>query len=197
MEVQIYLLENSKELIYDNDQLSEFSNLVGELGLICDNQINKEKSPIPYMWLDEATVRAFQIICPAVHRIEQYPLEIPIEILRNVRLTKTEQYFDWIEIWSNRKDPDPFCVGRVYKEDHSRQQHYTWDADHYLIGRWGHENKSIESLINDAIKIAANKIHIYASTTIAKLNSWKSCPEDWARSYIFNNDKEAAEAINR
>lgn len=197
MEVQIFLLKDNEALIYDNDKLTEFSSLVNELGLKCDNHLNKEKSPIPYMWIDEATVRAFQIICPTVDRIENYPLEIPLDILRNVKLAKIEHYFDWIEIWSNRKDPDPFCVGRVYKDNDARKQKYEWNAHNYLIGRWGHEAKSIQQLMKDAIKIASGRIHTYASTNIAKMNSWKACPEDWARNYIFNNDKETYDAIKK
>lgn len=197
MEVQIYLLDDNKALIHDNDQLTEFNNLVHELGLSCDNHLDKAKSPIPYLWIDEATVRAFQILCPTIDRIETYTLEIPLEILRNIKLAKTEHYFDWIEIWSNRKDPDPFCIGRVYKDNDARREKYTWHAHHYLIGRWGSEKKSIDQLIRDAIKVAAGRIVTYASTSIAKMNSWKACPDDWARNYIYNNDTEASIAIKK
>jgi len=197
MEVQIFMSEDNKALIYDNDQLTEFNSLVSELGLKCDNHIDKHKSPIPYLWLDEATVRAFQIICPTAEKIEKYRFEIPIEILRNVKLANTEKYFDWIEIWSNTKDPDPFCIGRVYKDDDAREKKYHWNASYYLIGRWGSEGKPVNELVKDAIKIASHRILTHASTTIAKMSSWKSCPEDWARNYIFNNDSETREVISK
>ena len=196
MNVQIFLLEENKQLIYDNDQLTEFNSLVEELGLKCNNHKDSTKSPIPYQWLDESTIRAFKLLCPKVDTIENYRFEIPLEILQNVKLSITEKYFDWIEVWSNAKDPDPFLVGRVYKDDESRNKNYTWSASNYLIGRWGAENKSIDELIQLSIKIATDRISVYTESCIAKLNSWKSCPELWAKQYIFNGDSEAAHAFN-
>lgn len=195
MNVQIFMSEDNKALIYDNEQLDEFKNLVNELGLQCNNHIDGEKSPIPFMWIDEATIRAFKLLCPNCDEIKNYQLEIPIEILRNVKLSITEKYFDWIEIWSNTKDPDPFCVGRVYKSEEARKNGYRWSAQTYLIGRWGAEAKPIQTLINDAVKIASDRILIYSESTIAKLNSWRECPELWAKQYIFNGNSEASHAM--
>jgi len=196
MNVQIFMSEDNKALIYDNEQLDEFKQLVSELGLQCNNHIDSEKSPIPYMWLDEATVRAFKLLCPQTDKIKNYRFEIPIEILRNVKLSETEKYFDWIEIWSNSKDPDPFAVGRVFKTESDRTRAYEWSASSYLIGRWGSEAKEVSELINDAIKIASDRIVMCAESSIAKLKSWKECPELWAKQYIFNNNTEASQAFN-
>jgi hypothetical protein len=196
MNVQIYLQEENKQLIYDNDQLDEFKSLVSELGLQCDNHKDSEKSPIPFMWLDEATIRAFKLLCPRVDRVKEYRLEIPLEVLRSLKLSETEKYFDWVEIWSNQKDPDPFAVGRVYKDELSRSKEYTWAAQYYLIGRWGAEAKEIPELINMAVKIATERINTYATSTIAKLRSWQECPELWAKNYIFQNNSEASHAIS-
>lgn len=196
MNVQIFMSEDNKALIYDNEQLDEFKNLVSELGLQCNNHIDSEKSPIPYMWLDEATVRAFKLLCPQTDKIKNYRFEIPIEILRNVKLSETEKYFDWIEIWSNSKDPDPFAIGRVFKTESDRARAYEWLASSYLIGRWGSEAKEVSELINDAIKIASDRIVMCAESSIAKLKSWKECPELWAKQYIFNNNTEASQAFN-
>lgn len=195
MNVQIFMTEENKQLIYDNDQLNEFNNLVNELGLKCNNHIDGEKSPIPFMWLDQSTIRAFKLLCPMVDKIKDYRLEIPLEILRNIKLCEVEKYFDWIEVWSNTKDPDPFVVGRVFKSAQDIEQNYTWNAEHYLIGRWGAENKSINELIEMAVKMATTKIEIYTESCIAKLNSWKACPELWARQYIFENNSEASHAF--
>lgn len=194
-QVQIYMLEENKELIYDNDQLTEFNALVSELGLQCNNVKDDEKSPIPYMWLDEATLRAFKILCPKIDPIKDYRFEIPLEVLRNVKLSETEKYFDWIEVWSNSKDPDPFAIGRVYKTPNDRDKKYTWNASHYLIGRWGAENKEINELIEMAVKIASSKIKNFAETGMAKLKSWNECPDVWAKNYIFNNNQETQTAI--
>lgn len=196
MNVQIFIQEDNKALIYDNDQLDEFKSLVDELGLKCNNHIDSDKSPIPYMWLDQSTIRAFKLLCPSVDKIETYRFEIPLEVLRNVKLCQTEKYFDWLEVWSNEKDPDPFMIGKVYKNQDSRDKNYTWEASTYLIGRWGAEAKEVSELVNDAVKIAADRIQIYSESTIAKLKSWKECPELWAKQYIFNNNSEASHAFN-
>jgi hypothetical protein len=192
---QIFIQEDNKVLIYDNDQLDEFKSLVNELGLRCNNVKDADKSPIPYMWLDEATIRAFKLICPRVDLIEKYQLEIPLEILRNVKLSKTENYFDSIEIWSNQKDPDPFAIGVVFKDQESREKGYTWNSQKYLIGRWSAENKTIPELFERALKIASERIENYCASEIAKLTSWKTCPEIWAGRYIQNGDSEASAAI--
>jgi len=188
--------EDNKALIYDNEQLDEFKSLVAELGLKCDNHIDKEKSPIPYMLLDQATIRAFKMLTPKVDKIKEYRFEIPIEVLRNVKLSETEKYFDYIEIWSNTKDPDPFAVGCVYKTEEDRVKQWSWNISYYLIGRWGAEEKELSELIDDAVKIATRKVKDYADSGIAKLASWQSCPDVWARNYIFNNDTEVSSAIN-
>lgn len=196
MNVQIFIQEDNKALIYDNDQLDEFKSLVDELGLKCNNHIDSEKSPIPFMWLDEATVRAFRLLCPNSEAIEKYRFEIPLEALRNAKLCQTEKYFDWLEVWSNEKDPDPFLIGRVYKDQDAREKKWHWNASYYLIARWGAEAKGIPELVNDAVNIAANRISVYSESTIAKLKSWKECPELWAKQYIFNNNSEASHAFN-
>ncbi len=145
--------------------------------------------------MDEATIRAFKILCPFVQKIEDYDKEIPLEILRAVKLSSTESYFDSIEIWSNERDPDPFCVGRVYKNELDRTKGYTWNMESYLIGRWGAESKSIQELINFAIEIASRRISDHAQATISKMTSWKQCPEVWARQFIFHNNSEVFSAI--
>jgi hypothetical protein len=195
MQVQIFMLEDNKELIYDADQLKEFQDIVSELGLKCHNHRDVEKSPIPYQLLDEATMRAFKILCPVVSKIKDYTSEIPLEVLRHIKLSETEKYFDWVEIWHNEKDPDPFAVGRVYKDSTSREKEYTWSAHHYLIGRWGAEAKPIPALIDDAVRIATDRIKRTAEATIAKMKSWQSCPETWAKAYIQSNNGETSRAI--
>lgn len=194
METKIYLNEN-KELIYDGEMLDEFNNLVNELGLKCNNKKDNEKSPIPYMWLDESTKRAFKLLCPRVKSVNDYELEIPLEILRHIKLSQNEKYFDVINVWSNTKDPDPFLIGMMYKSDDDRKSGYTWKMESYLIGRWGAENKSIEELIKQARQIASTRIKTYAAAGIAKLKSWMECPDVWADNYIFRNNQEAQEAF--
>ena len=191
------MLEDNKQLIYDNEQLEEFKSLVSEMGLKCNNRIDSEKSPIPYMWLDASTVRAFKLLCPSVARADAYRLEIPLEILRNIKLAKTEKYFDWVEIWHNDKDPDPFCIGCVYKSELDRTNGYAWNVSHYLIGRWGAENKTVPELINIALEIATNKIKTFSIMMIAKMESLNKCPDIWAKKYLADGDNEVNDAILR
>ena len=195
MEVQIYYNEN-KDLIYDGDALADFNKLVDELGLKCNNTKDENKSPIPFTWIDQATVRAFKLLCPNTNSIEEYPLEIPLEVIRQVSLSKTEKYFDKIEVWSNRTDPDPFAVGWVYKNDEDRKKKHSWMMEPYLIGRWGDEALSIPELIAKAKLIATTRIQEFAAVGIAKLESWMKCPEVWAEAYIANNNTEAAKAFD-
>lgn len=196
MNVQIYILEDNKQLIYDNDQLTEFNNLVEELGLKCHNVRDNTKSPIPFMQLDEATIRAFKILTPRVDKLQNYQFEVPIEALRQVKLSETEKYFDTFEVWSNQKDPDPFLIGRVYKNEIDREKNYTWNQSTYLIARWGAENKSVSELMQMAVDVAAERIKNHAEAAIAKMTSWKACPEIWARQFISGGNNEASSAID-
>jgi len=189
------MLEDNKQLIYDNDQLTEFNNLVEELGLKCHNVRDNTKSPIPFMQLDEATIRAFQILTPRVDKLKNYQFEVPIEALRQVKLSETEKYFDAFEVWSNQKDPDPFLIGKVYKNEVDREKNYTWNMSTYLIARWGAENKSVPELIQMAVDIASERIKNHADAAIAKMTSWKTCPEIWAKQFISNGNAEASAAI--
>ncbi len=195
MKTQVFILEENRELIYDNEQLTEFQSLVSELGLKCNNVKDSTKSPIPYMQLDQATIRAFQILTPKVDKLTDYLFEIPIEALRQVKLSENEKYFDAYEVWSNQKDPDPFLIGKVYKNEEDRTKGYTWNMTTYLMARWGAENKTVEQLMQMAMKIATERIYSHAEADIAKMTSWKQCPEAWAKQYIFNGNSETQSAI--
>lgn len=179
--VETYLIEETVDLIYDNEKLEKWNSIVEELGLSGQTQIVKpEKSPIPFMHMKQSFENIFQTLCPAKRKINQYDLTpIPLEILELVALSTREQYFNDIEVWYDDKAPDPVAVGIVYTnwyvEAHGKAEKsgfptkkeaeeyantigggkvsfYSWYNKKYLIGRWGDVKHSFEELKEMATK---------------------------------------------
>lgn len=113
--VETFVIEETQELIYDNDQLDKWNNYVDELGLSGQRSIVKQdKSPVPFMHLKTSMVNVFECLCPRKVSVEQYNVTpIPVEILDLIALSKREGYFNKIEIWYDEKSPDPVCVGTI------------------------------------------------------------------------------------
>jgi len=111
--VETFVIEETQELIYDNDQLEKWNRYVEELGLVGQKQIVKEdKSPIPFMHLKTSMISVFECLCPRKVNVEDYNVTpIPVEILDLIALSKREGYFETIQIWYDEKSPDPVCVG--------------------------------------------------------------------------------------
>lgn len=111
--VETFIIEETAELIYDNEKLEQWNNLVSELGLEGQKTIvKKDKSPIPFMHLKSGLVETFKTLCPSKVDVKNYNLTpIPVEILDLVALSIKEDYFAKIEIWYDEKDPDPVCIG--------------------------------------------------------------------------------------
>ena len=111
--VELFVIEETAELIYDNEKLEKWNQHVEALGLIGQKKIVKpEKSPIPFMHMNVPMVAMFETLCPRKVAIEEYNVTpIPVEILDVVALSKGEKYFERIEIWYDDKTPDPVCVG--------------------------------------------------------------------------------------
>lgn len=111
--VETFVIEETQELIYDNDKLEEWNKYVSELGLNGQTQIVKpSKSPIPFLHLKRSMVAVFECLCPRKVKVEEYNVSpIPVEILSLVSLSKKEGYFDRLEIWYDEKSPDPVCIG--------------------------------------------------------------------------------------
>ena len=116
-QVQTYLVEETVDLIYDNDKLDKWNNLVSELGLKGQHQIVKpDKSPIPFMHMKKGVVNIFDTLCPVCVPIEQFGITpIPVEILDLIALSKREGYFTSMYIKYDDKKPDPVCVGVIEK----------------------------------------------------------------------------------
>lgn len=147
-EVELFIIEETQDLIYDNEKLDQWNNLVSELGLTGQTQVVKtDKSPIPFLWMNQALVKTFEELCPTKIEIAKYSkTPIPVEALSVVSLSKNENYFDIIEVWYNEKNPDPAIIG--YKYDDTKTD--TWSrkfyANKYLLARWSDVKASLSEL---------------------------------------------------
>ena len=112
-QVQTYLIEETEALIYDNEQLEKWGDLVKSLGLEGQQKIQQPgKSPIPFLCLNQIQVEILSTLCPITVEIKGYNKSpIPVEILDLVALSTKEGYFQKIEVWYDDKDPDPAVIG--------------------------------------------------------------------------------------
>lgn len=150
-EVELYIIEETQELIYDNEKLDQWNSMVAELGLTGQAQVVKaDKSPIPFLWMNDALKKTFEELCPSKVKIEEYSkTPIPVEALSMVSLSKKEGYFDKIEVWYNEKNPDPAIIGYKYTKPGSD---WTKDfyADRYLLARWSDVKATLAELTGRA-----------------------------------------------
>lgn len=115
--VETFVIEETASLIYDNEQLDKWNDLVKDLGLKGQTKIvAPTKSPIPFMFIKTGMKNVFETLCPRKVDVSEYDVtHIPVEILDLVALSKREDYFTKVEIWYDDKNPDPLCVGIVGK----------------------------------------------------------------------------------
>ena len=176
--VETFIIEETASLIYDNEQLDRWNELVNDLGLNGQTEITKPtKSPIPFMFIKKGMEKVFETLCPRKVDISEYNVTpIPVEILDLVSLSKREGYFQEIQIWYDDKNPDPLCVGVSctyygYTGDNwSSENRFTaktkaevkekvgknsiWKTDEklYLLGKWADVKHSFEELKQMATK---------------------------------------------
>lgn len=151
--VETYIIEETQELIYDNEKLDQWNALVAELGLTGQTKIRvADKSPIPFLHMKSSLVLVFETLCPRKVKVQDYDkTPIPVEILGLVALSTKEKYFDGIEIWYDDKTPDPACIG-LRRNTNFDPKFPTWERgfDRYLIGRWADVKQSLEALTDKA-----------------------------------------------
>lgn len=178
-EVELFVIEETQELIYDNEKLDQWNKRVAELGLTGQTKIQaKDKSPIPFLHMKQSHIAVFSQLCPIRVDIKVYDkTPIPVEILDLAALSVKEQYFNKIEIWYDDQAPDPVCIGilggwKVYDHAYSviarpateaeaksfkgQANYYTHNFEttgHYLIGRWADVKQSLEVLAAKAKKL--------------------------------------------
>jgi hypothetical protein len=150
--VETFIVEETSNLIHDGDALKKWNEKVEELGLEGQKTVVvADKSPIPFLWMNEALIATFETLCPSKIEVEKYDkTPIPLEILDLVALSKKEQYFQCIEIWYNEKEKDPVCIGYKYAESEESDWYKKYRADKYLIGRWADVKASLDQLIQRA-----------------------------------------------
>lgn len=171
--VETFIIEETQELIYDNEKLDEWNLMVNKLGLKGQTKIcAPQKSPIPFLPMKRNMVNVFSTLCQAKQAIEDYDkTPIPVEILSLVSLSIREKYFNKIEIWYDDKDPDPACIGitgewncyspqwtrissfkteseaKAAKENNSAISVISFcETQKYLIGRWADVKMSMSEL---------------------------------------------------
>ena len=153
--VETFLVEETINLIHDGEALQRWNDKVAELGLEGQKEVLvvKDKSPIPFMWMNDATIATFEVLCPTKVDVAKYnKTPIPLEILDLVALSRNEGYFYKMEIWYNEKEKDPVCVGYAENPENSNRDKWYIDyyAKKYLIGRWADVKASIDALTKRA-----------------------------------------------
>ena len=167
--VETFIIEETSELLHDNDALDQWNAKVTELGLSGQEKVRVVgKSPIPFMWMNSALIKTFEVLCPKKENIQAYSnTPIPVEILNLVSMSVKEGYFDKIEIWHNEKNPDPVCIGYKYTADGS-EWNKDWYAKKYLIGRWADVKSSLDTLVKNAKAIFIYEQRTEISLTIKR-----------------------------
>lgn len=149
--VETYIIEETQELIYDNEKLGQWNKLVGELGLTGQRQVLKtDKSPIPFLWMNEVLVAVFGELCPRKVKVSEYnKTPIPVEALGLVSLSVKEGYFNEIEVWYDDKTPDPAIIGYKYTKGTSAWENQYY-AEKYLLARWSDVKATLAELTERA-----------------------------------------------
>lgn len=176
--VETFVVEETVDLIYDNDKLLKWNELVNKLELKGQTQIVKpEKSPIPFMHLKKGMANVFKTLCPVETNVSEYSISpIPLEILDLIGLSKKEEYFREIQIWYDDRKPDPVCIGINYEGYVPRntkgwewnQQQKTYEEAlalcssgetpycnnpiYYILGKWADVKHTFDELKEMAVK---------------------------------------------
>jgi hypothetical protein len=190
--VETFLIEETIDLIYDNEQLEKWNKHVEELGLIGQTKIvQTDKSPIPFMHLKQSYKAICETLCPSKVDVEQYNITpIPVEILELISLSKKEGYFGKIQIWYDEKSPDPFAVG-ISGEWIPRKSGSNW--------MWNEGKKNY----NDALALCdANEKPFFSEKQSYLIGKWADVKRSWkelrqmaTERYIESKGNEYQKAI--
>jgi len=170
--VQSFIVDESKELIYDSDKIEEWKEKCEALGL--DKQLDlvkEDKSPMPFEFMNTVMKRVYETLCPMkVGYMDYKTTAIPLEVLSLIALAKQENYFEKIEIWYDDKAPDPIVVGHIKEGQYSYRQ--------YAIARWGDELQSFEKLKDKAIKVYKNSTTLNLKKKLSDTKALLECVEN-------------------
>lgn len=129
--VELFYEESVAELIYENEELDKWKHLNEKYGLNQSNLAREDKSPIPFLYLNQTMQNVMFELCPREYELKNFDLTpIPLEILEAIDLSYREEYFDKIFVYADEKNPDPIVIGITAKEWRPRKQDgYTnWDV---------------------------------------------------------------------
>lgn len=162
--IQSFLVEETKELIYDSEKIDEWKSKCEELGLSEQLALAQPgKSPVPFEYMNTVSKRVYETICPQKINYKKYSkTTIPLEVLSLIALSEKEHYFEEIQIWYDDKSPDPLAVGFIKKD--------SWTYDFYLIARWGDVLRPFDELKEKAIKVYKNSYLLNLRRTLAETN---------------------------
>lgn len=190
--VETFLIEETADLIYDNEQLDKWNKHVEELGLEGQTQIiKKDKSPIPFMHLKKSYQNICEELCPRKVDVEKYDITpIPVEILDVIALSKKEDYFDKIQIWYDDKSPDPFAIGVVSSYVLHKKGTYTEIEGVKFINKKEAQSYVDENQLNDTVDIYDRsweaKYYLLGKWADVK-RSWKDLKEMATERYVAIN----------
>ena len=176
--VQTFLVEETTELIHDDQKLGEWKQKCEELGLTAQLELaNPEKSPIPFESMNTVSQRVYETLCPSRVNYKEYrKTAIPLEVLGLIHLSVNEGYFEKIDIWYDDKTPDPIAVGLVKIS--------SYQYDYFTIARWGDVLRPFEELKTLAIQRFINSSKIQIKTKIADYNNKLENVENNAHRYF-------------
>jgi len=156
METQVFLIDEHKENIFDSEKNQEWLSIVKELGLTCqENLMQENKSPLPFPAMTRAESLIWSAVLETKTDLKDFSGEaIPLPVLSAIALCEREHYFDKIEIWYSRQNPDPIVVGKIYDTPEHKIQGYDWYMIPFKIAQWGAKLKSLIELLPswDAMK---------------------------------------------
>jgi hypothetical protein len=146
--VETFYVSETINLVHDNDALQRWNEKVEELDLKGQKEVIViGKSPIPFLWMNQALISTFETLCPTKIKINEYnKTPIPLELLETVSLCNNEKYFDLIEVWYNEKDKDPVIIGYSFDKKYPEGWTANFYANKYLIGRWADVKASLDNL---------------------------------------------------
>jgi hypothetical protein len=113
--VETFVMEETVDLTYDQEKLDKWNDLVKELNLTGQTQIiSSKKSPVPFMYMNEALIATAETLCPRKENVKNYnATPIPLDIMELIAMSAREDYFSTTEIWYDEKSKDPFAIGII------------------------------------------------------------------------------------
>lgn len=187
MAIETYLLEENADVITDVELNEEWHQKVSELELEGQKKIvSPGKSPIPFPFMNENMLKVYSELCPVKDKVQNYQMSaIPLKALSLIALSQKEMYFDYIEIWHSNTKPDPIAVGSLIPEADKTK---TWNAQKYIIARWGDELESFPELAKKAMDIWKQRTLLKCREKFVEMEDMIKNIDIRAESY-FNNGK--------